>query len=106
MTYFAVFRQPGPAWDPSRPMRGQDRWDAHAAFMDGLAGEGFIVLGGPLGDGSEFLMVVNAENEAVIEARFAEDPWVPTRLLRIDRIEPWQILLGRLPAAAAQGDEG
>ncbi|MHB8731211.1 MAG: hypothetical protein ACYDAB_05415 [bacterium] len=105
MTYFAVFRQPGPAWDASRPMRGQDRWEAHAAFMDGLAVEGFIVLGGPLGDGSEFLMVVNAENEAAAEARFAEDPWVPMRLLRIDRIEPWQILLGRLPADSPAGHE-
>ncbi len=99
MTYFAVFREPAAAWDPSCPMREQARWDAHAAFMDALTAEGFVVLGGPLGDGKQFLLIINAENEAAIEARLAEDPWVPMRLLRIARIEPWQILLGRLPAA-------
>jgi len=98
MTYFAVFREPGAAWDPSRPMRQQNRWDAHAAFMDALADEGFVVLGGPLGDESQFLLIINADGEAAIEARLAEDPWAPMRLLRIARIEPWQILLGRPPA--------
>jgi len=78
-------------------MRQQDRWDAHAAFMDALADEGFVVVGGPLGGGSQFLLIINAESEAAIEARLAADPWVPMRLLRIARIEPWEILLGRLP---------
>lgn len=97
MTYFAVFREPGAGWDRSHPMRQQDRWDAHAAFMDALADEGFVVVGGPLGGGSQFLLIINAESEAAIEARLAADPWVPMRLLRIARIEPWEILLGRLP---------
>ncbi len=74
-------------------MRAQQHWDAHAAFMDALAEEGFIILGGPVGGRPEFLMLVNAENEAIIETRFHEDPWVPMDLLRIDRIEPWEILL-------------
>jgi len=39
-------------------MRAQERWEDHAAFMDGLADDGFIVLGGPLGDGTTFLHVV------------------------------------------------
>ena len=76
-------------------MRRQDGWDAHAAFMDALAGEGFIVLGGPVGDGLQFLFLVKAEGEAAIESRLAEDPWVPARMLRTARIEPWEILLGR-----------
>ena len=37
MTYFVVTRVPGPAWDAARGMREQERWDDHAAFMDGLA---------------------------------------------------------------------
>ena len=98
MTYFAVFREPGDAWDASRPMRQQERWADHAAFMDALADDGFVVLGGPLGAGSQVLLIINAESEAAIETRLAEDPWVPMRLLRIARIEPWQILLGRRPA--------
>jgi len=98
MTYFAVFREPGPAWDASRPMRRQDRWDAHAAFMDALAEEGFIVLGGPLGGESRFLIVVDAADERAVEARFARDPWVPMGLLRTAAVERWEILLRRAPA--------
>ena len=97
MTYFAVFREPGDAWDASRPMRRQQRWDDHAAFMDVLADDGFVLLGGPLGGESQFLLIIKADSEAAIEARLAEDPWVPMRLLRIARIEPWQILLGHPP---------
>ena len=98
MSYFAVFREPGPAWDASRPMRRQDGWDAHADFMDALAAEGFIVLGGPLGDGSRFLIVVDAPDERTVEARFSRDPWVPTHMLRTAAIERWEILLRHAPA--------
>jgi len=79
-------------------MRRQDRWDAHAAFMDALADEGFIVLGGPLGGESRFLIVVDAADERAVEARFARDPWVPMGLLRTAAVERWEILLRRAPA--------
>ena len=86
-------REPGPAWDSARGMREQERWDDHAAFMDALAEEGFVVLGGPLGDGSTFMHVVAAAGVDEVEARFAADPWVPMELLRTTAIEPWEILL-------------
>ena len=44
--------------------------------------EGFVVLGGPVGDGDAGLMAVSAESEQAVEARFAEDPWRPMGLLR------------------------
>jgi hypothetical protein len=56
--YFALVRRPGPAWDLGRPMREQDGWAEHAAFMDALAEEGFIVLGGPVGDENRFMFLV------------------------------------------------
>jgi len=74
-------------------MREQLGWDKHAAFMDALAADGFVVLGGPLGDGSRILLIVDAEDEADITARLADDPWTPMGLLRIATIEPWEILL-------------
>jgi uncharacterized protein YciI len=93
---YAVTREPGPAWDASLGMREQERWDEHAAFMDGLVDDGFIVLGGPLGDGTKFLHIVDAEGELAIETRLADDPWAPMGLLRTAAIEPWEILLGSL----------
>jgi uncharacterized protein YciI len=92
--YYVVTERQGANWDPSRPRREQDKWDEHAAFMDGLVEEGFVVLGGPLGDGDEVLLVVRADGEAEIEARLAEDPWLPMEVLRISKIERWQIWLG------------
>ena len=93
MTYFVVFRRREGPWDWSRGMREQADWDAHAAFMDALAAEGFVVLGGPLGDGKRVLHVVDAPDEAAVRARLAEDPWERTGLLRTVSVEPWEVLL-------------
>jgi len=94
--YIAVIREPGPAWDPGRAMREQNDWAEHAAFMDGLAAEGVIVLGGPVGagDGDYALLVVDAESEAAIRALLAADPWEDT-ILRTASIEPWAVWLQR-----------
>ena len=99
-TYFAVRRRRGPAWNAGLTMREQAGWGAHAAFMNALAAEGFVVLGGPLGDGAETLLIVDATSQAVIAARLANDPWTLTGLLEIVRVEPWTILLDRDAAAA------
>jgi uncharacterized protein YciI len=75
-------------------MREQGNWAGHAAFMDGLAAEGFIVLGGPVGPGDkEFLFENYSESEEVLRARLAADPWSESDLLEIAHIEPWTILL-------------
>lgn len=94
MRYFAVTRERGPAWDASLPMREQKRWAEHARFMDGLADEGFVVLGGPLGKGERrFLLIFKAGSAKAIETRLAADPWTRMGMLRIAEIEPWEILL-------------
>ena len=93
MANFAVRLVHGPGWDTSRPIRGQDAWEAHASFMDGLVGEGFIIVGGPVGDGEQTLHVVEAADEGEIRARLAEDPWASGGLLQIGAIEPWALWL-------------
>jgi uncharacterized protein YciI len=90
---FAVIRERGPAWDLSCAMREQDAWAEHAEFMDGLAAEGFVVLGGPLGDGKRTLLIVEAESEHAIHDRLAADPWTPMDLLRVESVERWEVLL-------------
>src|SRR5258706_9714592 len=93
--YYTVLRERGENWDARLPMRQQEQWDEHAAFMDALAADGFVILGGPLGEGVEkFLLIIAAESEQAIEARLADDPWTPLRLLRTVSVEPWEILLG------------
>jgi uncharacterized protein len=82
---------------PTGYARQQDGWVAHAAFMDGLVDDGFIILGGPVGDGEETLHVVQAADEDAIRARLAADPWAQAGLLRIGTIEPWALWLDSRP---------
>jgi hypothetical protein len=92
VAFFAVTMVAGPGWDASRPRREQPEWDAHAAFMDGLVDDGFVLLGGPLADG-RVLLVVEAPDESEIEARLRPDPWTPLGVLRIERVDRWDIWL-------------
>ena len=94
MNFFVVTNKHGPAWVGSRQMTEQEGWAEHAVFMNRLTDEGFVVLGGPLGDGSRAMLVVKADSENIIKTRLAADPWIPLGLLQIDTIEPWGILLG------------
>jgi len=93
---FAVFRARGPAWDSSHPLEEQPQWQEHAAFMDALEAEGFVVLGGPLEGASEALIIVRAADEAEVRSRFAADPWSRSDQLRESRIVPWTLRLGSL----------
>ena len=94
VTYYAVTRERGENWDVRLPLRQQAKWDEHAAFMDALTDDGFVVLGGPLGDEEmNFLLIIDAESEQEIHARFADDPWTPLGLLRTAKVERWEILL-------------
>jgi uncharacterized protein YciI len=102
MAHFAVTLVHGPGWDSSRPIRGQDCWDEHAAFMDGLVDDGFIILGGPIGDGNQTLHLVEAADQPEITARLGQDPWASAGLLTIGTIEPWALWLDGRPANAAR----
>lgn len=99
MPTYAVIRERGTGWDPARPVREQDAWDEHAAFMDGLVEDGFIVVGGPLDDVHRVLLIVEAADPAEVGSRFDADPWTPIRILRVASIERWDVLLGSLPSS-------
>jgi uncharacterized protein YciI len=74
--------------------REQAGWEEHAAFMDGLVEDGFVLLGGPIGegDGENTLSIVAAPDEAAIRARLAGDPWFES-VLTVESIRPWRIWL-------------
>jgi uncharacterized protein YciI len=97
MSRFAVMREAGPAWDSTKSLREQEAWGDHAAFMNALDDEGFIVIGGPVGGGPRTLLMVEAASEDEIRRRLDEDPWTPLGLLRVASVEPWEILLGKEP---------
>ena len=96
MSYFVVIREAGPRWATDSPIREQDQWREHAAFMEALVDDGFVVLGGPLGDGPTTLLIVDSGSEDEIPARLGKDPWTPLDLLSISSIEPWEVLLSSM----------
>src|SRR6185503_7809241 len=84
----------GPAWESDKPIRKQALWDEHAAFMDELTENGFVMLGGPLGDEeAEAMLVVNSPDEAAVHAMLARDPWRAAGLLSTPRVRRWTIFL-------------
>ncbi len=66
--------------------------------MNALADGGFVLFGGPLA-GSEqgrvrVLLIVDAEGEADVRSRLADDPWEHTSLLAPVSVERWDIFVG------------
>lgn len=95
-TRFIVLQAKGPSWNPTTLRREQPLWDEHAAFMDQLTADGFIELGGPLGegDGDDALLVINAPDEDTIISTFRDDPWIKVGILKIKMIQRWTVFLG------------
>jgi hypothetical protein len=89
--FLVIIRQAGPEWRAGRPLEEQSGWAEHAAFMDGLVDDGFIVLGGPLPE-RRVAHAVQAGSEDAVRETFASDPWSGSHLL-VDSIEPWTIRL-------------
>ena len=93
MAVFALTMVNGPNYNDSRPRREQENWTEHAAFMDRLVADGVVILGGPIGDGTHVLVVVEAADEPQVRTLLADDPWEPMGILRIGAIQPWTIWL-------------
>ena len=96
MKLFAVIRTRGEAWIPSLGLAEQPEWDTHASFMNDLQKEGLIVLGGPLEDSPDVLLIFRSSGPEEIRTRLEDDPWTTRGLLRISRISTWTLRLGSL----------
>jgi hypothetical protein len=90
--FLVTQRRSGPEWDPGKPLAEQAGWHEHAAFMDGLAGRGFVILGGPLADEVRVVLAVDAASEKVVRTTLARDPWSGSHVV-VDSVEPWTIRL-------------
>jgi uncharacterized protein YciI len=90
--FHVVVVRSGPEWDRARPLEEQSGWPEHAAFMDGLVEDGFVVLGGPLADEHRVVHAVEAASEEAVRATLARDPWSETHLV-VESVDPWTIRL-------------
>jgi uncharacterized protein YciI len=97
---FAITRSRGPGWNDSLPLEGQEDWQPHAAFMNALHTEGFVVLGGPLEGTRNVLLIVRAYDSEEIMSRLSGDPWAHKDLLRTAEVAPWTLRLGSLELEA------
>ena len=98
MSLFAVTREAGPSWTEGKGAFEQPAVNDHAAFMNRLAEDGFVLFAGPLA-GSEHdrirvLLIAQAASETDIHRRLADDPWVRAQRLVTTSVEPWNLLVG------------
>lgn len=98
MARWVIRVERGGPWDWSRDMRQQHGWDDHAAYMDGIFDEGFLLMVGPLANTRYTLWLVEAESEDQIRGRMAEDPWAANGMLRPVAIERWDIVMDAFAA--------
>jgi uncharacterized protein YciI len=90
---FVVISSAGPNRDFSKDTREQPFWGEHAAFIDALVDEGFILMGGPLIDEGGALLVFNAENENEVRQKLKNDPWMQQGVLKLESVKRWQIFV-------------
>lgn len=90
---FLAFSSAGPNRDFSKDTRQQPFWDEHAAFIDQLVEDGFILMGGPLVDEGGSLLIINAEDENKVRETLKNDPWMQHGILKLESIKRWQIFV-------------
>lgn len=95
---FLVTRSHGPGWNTVRTLEEQELWREHAEFMQAMVSDGFVMLGGPILDTPDALLVVKAARTLDVERRLAMDPWTLSGHLCLTSVRPWQLRLGALAA--------
>ncbi len=90
---YLILSTAGPNRDLSRGAREQSLWDEHAAFIDGLVEDGFIMMGGPLEDEGGAVLVVRADDENDVRETMKHDPWYRGGILELTTIKRWTIFI-------------
>ena len=93
---FVVIRTYGPPYARDLPLEEQQDWEPHRAFMNALQADGLVLLGGPLEEREDVLLILRARNKAEIERRLARDPWTKSGILSTTRISRWNLRIGRV----------
>jgi uncharacterized protein YciI len=90
---FVVISSAGANHDLSKSTREQPLWDEHAAFIDQLVADSFILMGGPLVDEHGAMLIVHADDEAEVRHKLANDPWMKHGVLKLEDIKRWEIFI-------------
>ena len=94
---FVVVSSVGPNRDRSKGTREQPFWDEHAAFIDQLVADGFILMGGPLVGQDRLpqgaVLIVNAQDENEVRENLKHDPWFERGILKLESVKRWQIFI-------------
>jgi uncharacterized protein YciI len=90
---FLAISSAGHNRDQSKGTREQPFWDEHAAFIDQLVADGFVLMGGPLVDEGGALLIVNAEDEEQVREKLKNDPWFEHGILKLESVKRWQIFI-------------
>jgi uncharacterized protein YciI len=93
---FVVIRRYGPPYARDVPLEEQQDWEAHRAFMNVLAAEGLVRLGGPLEEREDVLLVFRGKDKDEIQRRLADDPWTKSGILSTARISRWTLRIGEV----------
>jgi uncharacterized protein YciI len=90
---FVVISSAGPKRDRSMSTREQPLWNEHAAFIDQLVSEDFILMGGPLVDEGGAMLIVNADDENAVREKLKDDPWYTHGILKLESVKRWQVFI-------------
>ena len=90
---FIVISSAGPNRDLSKSTREQPLWDEHAAFIDQLVADGFVLMGGPFPDEAGAMLIVNADDENEVREKLKSDPWMEHGVLKLESVKRWQIFI-------------
>ena len=90
---FVVISSAGPNRDRSMSTREQPLWNEHAAFIDQLVAEGFILMGGPLVDEGGAILIVIADDENEVREKLRKDPWYTHGILKLESVKRWQVFI-------------
>lgn len=90
---FVILSSAGPNRDPSKDTRQQPLWDEHAAFIDQLVADGFILMGGPFVDEGGAMLIVNADDENEVRQKLKPDPWFEHGILKLESVKRWQVFV-------------
>jgi uncharacterized protein YciI len=85
----------GPTWT-SGSVREQPDWDAHAEFVDALIERRTFVMGGPFGDNSGSMSLLEGVDADEARRIVEDDPFMKNGVFVLEEIREWNVFVDEL----------